>query len=57
MVRAGPRALATVNGAVALTRSPARRFEIAARSWEALLTLTIRVGLNDGRVRVYEIAR
>ena len=46
----------TVKLPVASTRSPGFRFEIADCSWAAVLTRMVRVGLNDGRFCVYEIA-
>jgi hypothetical protein len=40
----------TVNGEVALTRSPACKLESAVFRAEALVTLTVRAGVNAGRV-------
>lgn len=48
--------LETVKSAVALTKSPAWRFERADLKAEALETSMVRVGENAGRVCVYEIA-
>jgi hypothetical protein len=42
----------TVNGCVALTRSPACKFEIALFNSLALETETVRVGEKAGRVCV-----
>jgi hypothetical protein len=46
----------TVKLVVALTRSPARRVEIAERNSAPSLTPTTRLGVNAGRVCVYKIA-
>jgi hypothetical protein len=46
----------TVNGAVALTRSPACRFDRAPASCEAFATSISRLAVNAGRLCVYEIA-